>query len=1095
MTGNHHTGTRGWIILLLAVIMLAALGLRYRGIAWAVLHPDEPTIARWAHWIEDHPHIEDRFYAGGFFQLIKPVVMLRTQMEEWGLEWRAFVGNSAVEPGPVSSLIPFLRTINVWLATLTVFVFYRLGRRVSGAPVAALGAAAFLAFSRLHVDHSHYAETDVAMLLTLSVALALWAHVQDGAGRWWFYLAAFVSGWAIGTKFTTGVLLVCILTGAGAVSAPGRGRARLRRACGLGLAGILLCLAAVVYTNRGILNLEWFVPNAARGLASVYAERSGLLNQSAGDSAAAWISNWNTIYEGIRGMGWGWLAFMLVGLGRAPAAAYRRFWPVTLLFPGLYGAYCLFLAPWVRGQEFMALYAVCAAWLAIGLREVAALARRAPYPRAALAVVVMGVIAMTAASGIQACRSASQFGIPDPRIQAADWLATHAPLDAVTGIESYTTPVERLFSRAVDIGQIERIRSKAVDGRKLQYLLRNATSQGRGSVDPRTGELYPKYAANLQAFQSRAGLLCGWGLMGPSPYAFAGHRIQWWEVRRGPTVLDIAMPLYRPVLLNGTRSVMVPAAGCDLGSSPGLPVNRTARRMVVNGPAPDHRTLYVVLQTVDRPAEVTVRLSGGHGHATLGPYDVAVVPVRRPAWMPRYQEYDVVGIRARPEKDVGDIPCYAELAFSPAEAAQRLLQKGYPDRALAVLKAASSAGPEHAWLSYVCAVQEGDWALADRVEPAARALLTQLEQARAVAPESLVVNGHTGRALLQHRRVRLPVSRCDRHSLRQSSSGRTLELRSDEDGRPPYQANWRLPVRLTPGRYRIRLTLHAPRRGSTDELWALTLGDNTSLPAQPLNLATMAHEQVARDVEVGAETDYELRFSSPAQGGILEVSDAEIVWGGADLFQAERLELQKALIRHSLHRDDYAGAGALLVAARQDVPDDSGLDRLELKWRQTSGDAGTNVMRVARRILQAAPLDGAALAALAPVDEAARELWARLKDDQGPGLTLYPWLRLVRLATVPETGRRECVFEALRDGTPALKVRAWRRKNRRNNAYFSQPLIGRTLQRGERVRLEIPPSPESGAYEETWLTVESPPFWLSAPLSAPGLVKGRIPLQ
>lgn len=1082
-------------MLALAVLVLLALGLRYRGIAWVSLHPDEPTIAGWAHWIQTHPYISERFYAGGFFQLVKPAVLLRTWLQEWGPVWQAFIGDSAAGADTAMPMIQFLRRLNVWFAALTVLVFYALGRRVSGSPLAGLAAAAFLTLSRLHVDHSHYAETDIAMLLTLSAALALWARVQDGASRWWFVLAAFVSGWAIGTKFTTGVLLFSILAGAATASAPGRGGGRLRRACALGVAGLLLCLAAVIYTNQGIPNLRWFVPQVQSGLASVYAERSGLLNRSADDSNAVWLSNWNTIRDGIGGIGWGWLVFMLVGLCRAPAAAYRRFWPVTLMFPLLYGAYCVFLAPWVRGQEFMTLYAVFAAWLAIGLREVTALARRAPYPRAAAALVALAVGASLLGSSIPACRSASQFGIPDPRIQALGWLATHAPLQAVTAVENYTTPAERLFSQGVDIGQIERTPPQGIADLKIQYLLRNVTSRGRGSVDPYTRELYPDYAANLRDFQGHARVLCRWGLLGDSPYAFAGHRIEWWEVLSTPATLELAVPLYRPVLLDRASWVMVPAAGGDLGCSPGLWVDKSPHQFVVNGPAPDHRVLYVVLQTVDRAAKVTVRLAGGCGHAVLGPYDVAVVPVSRPAWWPRFQEYDVVEVKARPQKNIKDIPCYAEIAFSPAEAAQRLYQKGYPDRALAVLKAGAAAGPEQAWLSYVCAVEEGDWALADRVEPAARALLTQLEQARAVAPEALLVNGHTGRALAQHRRVRLPLASFDRTTSRLVVPEQTLELTRDADRGPLYQEDWEFPVRLAAGRYRIGFTLRGVARASQGRAWELTIGDNTSVPAQRVPLTAATREPVIREVTVNRETDYAVHFSSATQGGRLEITDVEIQWGEADLFRAERLALQKALIRHSLQRGDRPGAGALLAAARAAVPDDFGLDRLELDWLQAGGGAATNAAPVARRILRAAPFDGTALAMLAPGDEAARALWTQLKDGEGPGHTLYPWLKVVRLATAPGTGRREIVFEALRDDTPVLKAQAWRQKDRRNASYFSAFLSDRMLQRGERVRLEIPPSPETGAYAGTWLTVGSTAYWLAVPLPAAGLVKGRIPLQ
>ena len=84
-------------------------------------------------------------------------------------------------------MILFLRMINLWLAVITVGLFYLLARRVTGSRGAALAAAAFLALARLHVEHSHYGETDIALLFTLTVALYAWVRVHDGGrlGGFW----------------------------------------------------------------------------------------------------------------------------------------------------------------------------------------------------------------------------------------------------------------------------------------------------------------------------------------------------------------------------------------------------------------------------------------------------------------------------------------------------------------------------------------------------------------------------------------------------------------------------------------------------------------------------------------------------------------------------------------------------------------------------------------------------------------------------------------------------------------------------------------------------------------------------------------------
>ena len=132
----------------------------------------------------------------------------------------------------------------------------------------------------------------------------------------------------------------------------------------------------------------------------------------------------------------------------------------------------------------------------------------------------------------------------------------------------------------------------------------------------------------------------------------------------------------------------------------------------------------------------------------LAPYDVAIVPIQRPAYMPRLQEYDVIKVQARPVENIEYIPCHAEVAFSVSEAAMLAFQKGYADRALAFLKAENACrNPDVAWLAYVCAVETGDWPLAAELEAQAREMLNRLEAARTVKPDDLLINGYSGAAL------------------------------------------------------------------------------------------------------------------------------------------------------------------------------------------------------------------------------------------------------------------------------------------------------------------------------------------------------------
>ena len=1086
-------GRRG-AMLALAAILLASLWLRYWGIAWPELHPDEPTIASWASWMNEHDYISRRFYANGFFQLVKPAVFLQCQWSKWHTAWEYFEGGGDVLPAPAPDMILFLRTVNVWLAVLTVAIFYLLARRVTGSRVAALAAAAFLAVSRQHVEHSHYAETDIAMLFTLSLALYLWVRVCDGARARWLLLAAFVSGWAIGTKFTLMVLVANVVVGA--ILAGRAGSVGARRAAAYGGLGLLLCLAGVVYTNRGMTNLDWFLPHVRGGLSSVYAERAGLLNHAAGDRFAAIRSNWNGATSGVAELGWGWIIFLTLGLGVSLTRAYRRFWPVTLLFPALYAVYFIFVAPWVRGQEFMGFLPGLALWAAMGAGVALAAARRATRPTALRALVAVALMAACVESGLHAWRLAGLFGWPEPRIQALLWLHMHGPLEAAVGVEDYTLPIGNLFANAREVQQVEWVTPRKLAALKLDYLARNVASQGRGTVDPRTGQLWPDYAENLRQFTEHAGLLAQWGPFDERRYTFAGHRIEWWEVAPPTPALALRLPYFRPAFLDDSFHVTVPGQGCDVGSAAALWVDRSLRRMIVNGPGSDHRTVYVVLQTVERPAEVNVRGLGCRRTATLGPCDAVAVPLKRPPYLPRIDDYDVIDVWATPVPHIGYIPCYGQLAYTPTEAALILYQKGFADRALALLKDEGVQPENDNWLPYVCAVSEGDWAMADRFEDAATNILARLEQARAVPLGNLSVNGHSGAASRDHQRIRLPPAHFDKSASRLVIPALRLNVARDEDRGPGYEAELRLPVRLAKGRYRARFTLEVRPQGTGDVAhWWVDVSDNLSAVRSTIDLGVSAPVPVSREVTLEAEQDYVLAFKSLTRGGWLEVDDLEIDWGEDDLLRPERLELYRAVIRHALHKGMRGAAAEGLARARAEFDGDLELDRLELEALAADGQPGPAALAVAERIVKTAPDYGPALAVLATRDEAVRARWNAVEKTMGATPVLYPWLRLVRLGTEAATGRRQCVFEVLRDGVPPLKVYAWSFKNRHARDYDVRLLSDRALHRGERLLVTLPPRPDTGAYAGAWLTVETSPLWVPTPLPLPADRTGRIPLE
>lgn len=1085
-TGRRH---RRWAMVWLALILVTALGLRYRGIDWPKLHPDEGTIASWADWIERHHAITQRLYAGGFFQTVKPVLQLRSKLEGAAVRWHYFEGSpdAATSASPVP-MIPFLREFNVWLATATVLVFYLLAYRVTRHRAAALAAAAFLAWSRLHVEHSHYAETDIAMLAMLSLSLYLWVRVCDGARLGWFLAAAFMAGWAIGTKFTLAILVVNTVAGAFMAARTGVGSRQAGRIALFVVTGLILCLAGLLYTNPGLMDPDWFVPQAKHCLSAVYAERS--LNAASRDPWVGIIMNWGVGKAGMAGLGWGWLPFLAAGLAGSFLPAYRRFWPATLLFPALYAIYFVLVAPWVRGQEFLAFYPVFAVWIAIGVCEAMAWARRTARPRVAVMAVTAVVAAAAGASALPASRMAGLFGWPDPRLQALQWLQKHAPLEVTVGTEGYTEPVSTFFGKTEDLRQIEWIRTNELTQRRIDYVIRNVPIQGRGSVDPRTLRLYPDYARNLKEFQTYARRLCQWGPMGETALPFAGHPIEWWETRPCDPKLTLNVPLFRPVSLDESVYVCVPGEGTTLGSSAGAVIDRNCRSLVVNGPGRDDRTLWVVLQTSERPAEVMIAGLGCRRKAALAPYDVDVVTLKRPRWLPRLDPYDIVGVHAEPLSHIEYIPCFVEIAFSAEEAALRLYEKGYPDRALALLK--GTGRPVASWLTYASAVAVGDWALADALSSEAQGNLDRFERARHLPSGALLVNGCSGTGLRDFRRLRPMPPAVGNDG--QAVPVPALEARFREQDPPErgWESTLALPVRLSPGRYDIRFTLEEDPPRCLADAWPLTLHDNVNTRDEPLVITPGRQTEVTRSLVVEREQDLALTLGARHRGANLKVPEFEIRWDTDDLFWPERRELYRALVRHALHRGEPGAAIALLQAASETYAADAELLRLKLQALVAASPDSVEAVATARQIVAQAPGYVPALEVLAAGDETSRERRAVLERGAPLDVVFYPWLKLVRLDHDASTGHKICCFEVLRDQLPPLKVRAI--QGQRHGAYFERPVSTTPLWKGECVRIDVPP-PSRGGWTDVHLAVDTHPDWLGGPLRIAGSGDTRLRLD
>lgn len=191
------------------------------------------------------------------------------------------------------------RSVAVALAMLGALGAYAVGRRLWGA-MEGLAAAAVISFAFLPVAYSRYAVTDAAALLPVVVALYAVVRVHEDGARRWFVIAGAATGFAIGFKYTTGLLLVPLL----AAAVPW-----IRRDRGA-VAHTALALAAMVVAF--LLTTPYFLIDLGEALdelrAQSYAADEPKFGQGAESPAAFYPATLTW------GLGWGALVAAAVGL-------------------------------------------------------------------------------------------------------------------------------------------------------------------------------------------------------------------------------------------------------------------------------------------------------------------------------------------------------------------------------------------------------------------------------------------------------------------------------------------------------------------------------------------------------------------------------------------------------------------------------------------------------------------------------------------------------------------------------------------------------------------------------------------------------------
>lgn len=347
-----------------------------------------------------------------------------------------------------------------------------LGFRLAGA-WAALMAAAFLAVSPLHAEHSHYLTTDVPSSTFMTLALALGCR-QKSTLRWRF-LAGVLLGIAIGTKYTTAVALPALL----ATVLLATREHRVRTAAVIAMAVLLGFLTVSPFS---LLDARGFITDL-QGVRSHY--QGGHLGAE-GDGNWGWYLV--RLYQD--GAGAAGLGLLVAGL-IAALVAIRSSWPepasahvATLILITALAWFGVLGVVRVRFERNL-LPALTLAWViaAYGL-AFAAHSMRSPWARGLIASVT--VLALLSCLWLSS-RTSIRMARGDTRNAALAWIDRNLPPGALLVREEFTPRPDPARYRVEYVWSLAQHDPQWYVDRGVDYVIASRNVYGRFLNAPGSG--------------------------------------------------------------------------------------------------------------------------------------------------------------------------------------------------------------------------------------------------------------------------------------------------------------------------------------------------------------------------------------------------------------------------------------------------------------------------------------------------------------------------------------------------------------------------------------------------------------------------------
>jgi hypothetical protein len=287
-----------------------------------------------------------------------------------------------------------------------VAAVFAVARRLWGA-AEAVAAAAVLSFAFLPVAYSRYAVTDVGVLLPVAVGLYGIVRLAEDGRRSSYLLAGAGLGFAVGFKYTAGLLVVPLLVAA---------LPRARRDAG---ARRSLLLALAVAGLAFALTTPYFFADLERALYQLKVQREAAETPKLGQGS----DNPFAFYLGSLTWALGWGPALAAGLGLAVEARRRRSRALLLaLLPVLLTLYLSLDAERFFARWLLPAYPALALLAGVGIARLAtALSRgRRTLGAAVLGGLLVLALAQPLVTGVRTGRVLTR---DDTRQQMRDFLA------------------------------------------------------------------------------------------------------------------------------------------------------------------------------------------------------------------------------------------------------------------------------------------------------------------------------------------------------------------------------------------------------------------------------------------------------------------------------------------------------------------------------------------------------------------------------------------------------------------------------------------------------------------------------------------------